>query len=119
MPDTSYIGYIGHMIDTVSPSWPLVILLLGLGLLFPAISLVRNSTVVAAIIEYFKSHNAMAVTVQEIRADQKQSNLERQEQSTAIENIGKRMDKLENDVSRLTCANSASCTNRRATDAVS
>jgi len=112
MPDSSTIANVGAFLSSVSPSWSMVVLLVAVLLLYPLGTLIRNSKVVEAIVKYFEVHNQMATTVQEIRADQKQSNLERQEQSTAIDHIDKRLATLETKVEQLSCSNSPNCVNR-------
>ena len=101
LPDSTTIAGVGIFLSNVSPSWSMVILVIGVMLLFPLGSLIRNSKVVEAIIKYFESHNEMVSTVKEIRSTQIDSNTERKKQGESISSIDARLTLVERDLQEL------------------
>ena len=82
--------------------WALLILVAIVGIGYLIYLLIKNNKITDAIASRIGDTDSAQI-IKDIRIDQLQSNVERQEQSVTIERIEKRLDKVESDVDEIKC----------------
>jgi predicted Holliday junction resolvase-like endonuclease len=90
--------------------WILLILITIVGIGYLIHLLIKNNAITTAIASRI-ADTETAQIIKDIRKDQIESNVERQEQTVAIEKIEKRLDKVETEIESLRCTRVA-CASR-------